>query len=981
MKIYRHLSLLLVISMFIVGCTKDPIEQGQGGIVPSDEYVGSNRLISLEDGCLDFSSDEFVLALRTPSGEVIRRSGEFSIASGSHAKLSMHYGVKDGIYQLLHLEYKGKDREGNDVPRYFGLGCSISFSEGEFKLLSRWNPKVQMYGSGTEVDTIYISSADHMVKLQSLVNTFTTNEQINHDYYFLQIADIDGDDMANQISWEYGWLPIGSQPEVPFRSTFDGGGYKIRDLWIDRDYMAAAALFGCAESAYFCNINMVDADIRGGYGVGGIVGVILSGANDIDGTFVENCTVSDSKIQGDKDGSFGVGGLVGVVDMRSGLLITGCKSLKNTISATHQAGGVIGAGSRTSSIVAYMCENSSPVSSDYNSCGGIVAVCDTLYAGGCINSGKISGAKRFTTPNPDELIGGTGAGGIAGGTGLAYFITCENYGEVTGHTGVGGILGSSRITGAVDGEQYICNNAAMASCKNEGAIGGVDCVGGLCGEAQFGSYGSYNKGSVIAQGDFAGGLVASAPVVVAHNNLNLGYVQANSYAGGIVGRSCATSLAVNQNLGDIYAEISHAAGIIASSGNDSTLTYSCNFGEIKTGAKAYCSGIVGEYGAPDEAIDWALIAWTVTEVAASYVGVAFAHIPATKDCNKLTTASIIWGFSTCVVDSAIAIYGISDIVKKSKSDKLTEETLAEINRMGAKIAEEMKAQRDLAELDAAALGVSEEYEKYIDIIVTYLEESQNLETFSDELNKERERLMEEVHKMQMAKDIFHTCVSGLAIAISLAGSICAVVGTGGVASAAVAGAWVGAVGATIGGANTMWQTLTDYEQNIVFVDQSANFGTVNPGSSDKESGGIVAKLNSYGRVSDCINVGSGASSGGHIVGYLGNVGYMTNCLSVAPLASWGSGVYADDGKDTTMSGVYYYDPNSASDMMQYSMTRSFDGATPLNATQLASPESYQGWDFDSSKGRWAIAEGSQLSFPIPFVSRYTIATQDNQTAQ
>ena len=98
-----------------------------------------------------------------------------------------------------------------------------------------------------------------------------------------------------------GWQPIiGTGGDPPFTGTFDGQGYEIRDLFINRpdeDFVGLFAIVG--EGGHIEDIGVVNADVTGSWGVGGLVG-----GND-------GGTVSNSYSTGIVTGVGWVGGLVG----------------------------------------------------------------------------------------------------------------------------------------------------------------------------------------------------------------------------------------------------------------------------------------------------------------------------------------------------------------------------------------------------------------------------------------------------------------------------------------------------------------------------------------------------------------------------------------------------------------------------------------------------------------------------------------------
>jgi hypothetical protein len=109
-----------------------------------------------------------------------------------------------------------------------------------------------------------------------------------------------------------GWQPIGYRnwdgqqwTGEGFGGTFDGQGYEIRDLFINRPDENEVGLFGSVdEGGIIKNISVMNADVTGNDGVGGLLGMNWYG------------TVSDSYSTGSVTGNGkddeGVGGLLGM---------------------------------------------------------------------------------------------------------------------------------------------------------------------------------------------------------------------------------------------------------------------------------------------------------------------------------------------------------------------------------------------------------------------------------------------------------------------------------------------------------------------------------------------------------------------------------------------------------------------------------------------------------------------------------------------
>lgn len=75
-------------------------------------------------------------------------------------------------------------------------------------------------------------------------------------------------DICTSSDRKFGWLPIGSIPENPFRGIYDGNGYKITGLWIHRPNSPGIGLFGFIDQAKISNLTVQNPDIEGNYAVG-----------------------------------------------------------------------------------------------------------------------------------------------------------------------------------------------------------------------------------------------------------------------------------------------------------------------------------------------------------------------------------------------------------------------------------------------------------------------------------------------------------------------------------------------------------------------------------------------------------------------------------------------------------------------------------------------------------------------------------------
>ena len=123
------------------------------------------------------------------------------------------------------------------------------------------------------------------------------NMSTNLSAHYVLANDINA---SATVTWNNntGFLPIGNVTN-PFNGTFDGNGYNITGLFINRPTANYTGLFGViGNGGMVKDVNMCDGDFTGYHYVGGIAGLNNGTVNN---TFAE-CTVS---------GNLYVGGLVG----------------------------------------------------------------------------------------------------------------------------------------------------------------------------------------------------------------------------------------------------------------------------------------------------------------------------------------------------------------------------------------------------------------------------------------------------------------------------------------------------------------------------------------------------------------------------------------------------------------------------------------------------------------------------------------------
>ena len=382
------------------------------------------------------------------------------------------------------------------------------------------------------------------------------------------------------------------------------------------------------------NVNL--GDVKGTDYVGGIFGYMTVQT----GTNHDTITVEGNKNNGALVSATGdhVGGIVGYVcgkhyyysygNYYAYVKLISCEN-KAAVEGTDYVGGIAGNANIYVSEIS-LCENAGDVTGN-------------LYVGGYV--GYASGTKLYSLTNNETITGKAWVGGIAGYAGKMD--TCVNKGEIkiTGYhlddnhnklSYVGGIAGYA--TGAVDCKNEVsldvsecgsyvggivgymdATRSASETIKNNvnlGEIKGTDCVGGIFGymTLQTGTNhdtitveGNKNTGSIIATGDYVGGIAGYACgryYYASYTNYyayfkfiscdNKAAVTGSDYVGGIVGNANVyiSEISLCKNEGNITGNL--YVGGFAGYANETYMSNMKN-GNTVTG-KAWVGGIAGYAG-------------------------------------------------------------------------------------------------------------------------------------------------------------------------------------------------------------------------------------------------------------------------------------------------------------------------------------------------------------------------------------------------
>ena len=177
---------------------------------------------------------------------------------------------------------------------------------------------------------------------------------------------------ANKVRWTMGggWLPIGEEGNG-FKSTFNGNGYTLSNLVVNRETSLRVGLFGeLSTSGTISGIGLLNVDVRGSRWVGGLVGV-------------NRGTISNSYSRGQLDGNSAVGGLAG---WNGGTISNSYSS--GQVTGDTRVGGLVGLVNQGTINNSY----SSGSASGHNDIGGLVGLSEKGIISNSYSIGQVRGS-------------------------------------------------------------------------------------------------------------------------------------------------------------------------------------------------------------------------------------------------------------------------------------------------------------------------------------------------------------------------------------------------------------------------------------------------------------------------------------------------------------------------------------------------------------------------------------------------------------
>jgi len=349
-------------------------------------------------------------------------------------------------------------------------------------------------GDGSEFNPWQITTPDHL----DLVRDYLGDA--NSDKHFILMNDIDLD--VPPYNSEEGWLPLGSAANN-FTGYFDGDGFVINNLFIDRPDSWYMGLFGVIGLlGQVSNLHIENANINGYSLTAGLVG-------NNRGTLV-GCSVN-----GNISGQNGVGGIAGENNLGT---IDSCQTHGSITAFGNNGGGLVGR-NRTGSTIVNSHSTADVTGTGNNSYGGLVGWNDNLIT------------DSYATGNVNGVIY---TGGLVGRNYKGSILRCYATGSVTS---------SSNNVGGLAGGNAGLDDALISECYAIGDVSGDSSVGGLVGENR--NHGtisdSYALGSVFGLNNSTsqfgvGGLLGELYIgAVVQYSYSVGEVSGNPPVGGLIG--------------------------------------------------------------------------------------------------------------------------------------------------------------------------------------------------------------------------------------------------------------------------------------------------------------------------------------------------------------------------------------------------------------------------------------------------------------
>ena len=311
--------------------------------------------------------------------------------------------------------------------------------------------------------TGYKASAEATVITDGCPSTCTGFE-LTRSLDFMDTSSYGSGNINTVWTQRQGWQPIGVSG-ASFSATFDGNGYTISNLMINRNGTDGVGLFGYTGSnSTLTAVGLLNVDISGQNRVGGLVG---NNAGVITNSYVTGTVLGTGSQIGGLVGGSGTNAII------KNSCATASVSRTGTVSGVgNPTGGLVGLNQGT---ITNSCATGT-VSGVVSRIGGLVGqhqggTIENSYATGSVSGtrNQIGGLVGFNDNSTIEnsyatgSVSGTGisVGGLVGAT-FSGSVIMKSYatGSVSGSFNVGGLVGLLNTDGTISNSYWLSGSAS-----------------------------------------------------------------------------------------------------------------------------------------------------------------------------------------------------------------------------------------------------------------------------------------------------------------------------------------------------------------------------------------------------------------------------------------------------------------------------------------------------------------------------------------
>lgn len=433
--------------------------------------------------------------------------------------------------------------------------------------------------NGETISLLYPENANGVKQIYNLTQLQGVNGDLDGKYMLMNNIDA-----SATSSWNggNGFNPIGDDGD-PFVGEFEGQGYTIQNLTIDRTSESRVGLFGkvgeYSNNATLSNISILNATVKGGFATGILVGE------------AETSTITNASSTGTVEGTPDVGGLVGynddtsIEDSNSAAVVT--DNASSTDSSDENTGGLVGVNDGTDANISNSYATGTVTGED--TAGGLVALnkygtISNSYATGDVEGRRdIGGLVGKQRRSSSSITGSYASGSVSALEDMGGFIAINDSGTIADSYATGLVSDTTSDYTKVAGGFVGLNKATIQNSYSEGnvQISVGEQVGGFVGTNSQGSitksYATGNANGNKLIGGFVGYNEDSSTV-------SKSYAKGDSTAssgssGGFVGSNYQSTI---ENVYAIGSVTGSSKGGLAGSNSDSTSTISGSYWDTET---------------------------------------------------------------------------------------------------------------------------------------------------------------------------------------------------------------------------------------------------------------------------------------------------------------------------------------------------------------------------------------------------------------